>query len=656
MSSTMLLKVLLPEGEVNINVDEKSTPGHLKENLKYSLQLPPKCITLTCDGRELDDIKPLTEAPNNLKEGSVVKATGDSSILDKEPEEKKAASPSLEKKPTVIKKDAEQPKKKKVKKEIVRPTVKKEDIVKTDVLKKGTQEWDIEGTTAKSKTRQVAFVRVEALDGTKTVFPEDDTDLVIGIGDPAVSPVWLHVVESLFIGEKAKFKIPAALADYDPEGLSPVSGGSSWSVELLNIVEVIDLDQDWKKLLHVAKPGKGDKPAELDRVQVHWRARRWGAEGTPCIGSSRERMAILPGYGIVPIEDENAPPVPMAVGEGQQEAMEAVAECLKPGGKGHLYLKTEAFPANRPAGPVVIDVELVAVDPSRGPGTREWQGLASLKEEQHHGDQWLERADQRRRQLETFDSMRKAASDEEKAAVADATAQVNKYGRNAERRYRRLLKWIEADKANPKSAGERSGTIIRLAQAVSLAHRAFPLPGEDAKLGNEEKAALQEARDLLKPEITAAEEAGNDDLVYNGLKVLLQVCIQTEDTTEGRALVEKLLKLRPEDDDLKNDKARLARMESAVELKAGAGEVEDVQKRLQAAVSGADKAAVGEALTQLEEIMSKDLVKYDIVKNLKVGKDVGNAMKMGDPDLAQQGRKVVAHIQRLAQKQDLMGA
>ena len=188
------------------------------------------------------------------------------------------------------------------------------------------------------------------------------------------------------------------------------------------------------------------------------------------------------------------------------------------------------------------------------------------------------------------------------------------------------------------------------------AHRAFPLPGEDAKLGKEEKAALQEARDLLKPEITAAEEAGNEDLVYNGLKVLLQVCIQTEDATEGRALVEKLLKLRPEDDDLKNDKARLARMESAVELKAGAGEVEDVQKRLQAAVSGADKAAVGEALTQLEEIMSKDLVKYDIVKNLKVGKDVGNAMKMGDPDLAQQGRKVVAHIQRLAQKQDLMGA
>jgi len=102
--------------------------------------------------------------------------------------------------------------------------------------------------------------------------------------------------------------------------------------------------------------------------------------------------------------------------------------------------------------------------------------------------------------------------------------------------------------------------------------------------------------------------------------------------------------------------ARLARMESAVELKAGAGEVEDVQKRLQAAVSGADKAAVGEALAQLEDIMSKDLVKYDIVKNLKVGKDVGNAMKMGDPDLAQQGRKVVAHIQRLAQKQDLMGS
>ena len=30
-------------------------------------------------------------------------------------------------------------------------------------------------------------------------------------------------------------------------------------------------------------------------------------------------------------------------------------------------------------------------------------------------------------------------------------------------------------------------------------------------------------------------------------------------------------------------------------------------------------------------------------------------MKMGDQDLAMAGRKVVGHIQRLAQKQDLMG-
>lgn len=37
-------------------------------------------------------------------------------------------------------------------------------------------------------------------------------------------------------------------------------------------------------------------------------------------------------------------------------------------------------------------------------------------------------------------------------------------------------------------------------------------------------------------------------------------------------------------------------------------------------------------------------------RTLKVGKDVGNAMKMGDADIAASARKVVGEIQALAQR------
>merc|ERR1712032_316529 len=111
--------------------------------------------------------------------------------------------------------------------------------------------------------------------------------------------------------------------------------------------------------------------------------------------------------------------------------------------------------------------------------------------------------------------------------------------------------------------------------------------------------------------------------------------------------------IKPEDDELKNDSARLNRMESALTLKKGAGTVEDIQKDLQAAVTAVDKDKLKECLGQLYDLMKNNKVTYDSVKTCKVGKDVGNAMKLGDPDIAAEGRKVVGEIQSLAQRNSI---
>lgn len=54
---------------------------------------------------------------------------------------------------------------------------------------------------------------------------------------------------------------------------------------------------------------------------------------------------------------------------------------------------------------------------------------------------------------------------------------------------------------------------------------------------------------------------------------------------------------------------------------------------------------MSEILETLLGMFKDSKVTYDAVKTCKVGKDVGNAMKMGDPDIAGLGRKAVGEIQ-----------
>jgi len=650
----MQLKVVLPSGEVNVPVEPNSTPGHLKENLKYSLRVPPKQIRLTCEGRELDDIKPLIGEPNNVPDGAVLVAepregTAEEQAPQKASEGTKPPVPEQ----TIIKKE-EPPKPKKPKKDVVRPVLGEGDVEKKKVLSPGSQGWAANAQCLEGPCdrRHLAFLRIEVVDDKKTYPEQDGGALVLALGDPQTSPAWTEAVKQMEVGEKAVFAISKKAIDFDPEGLNPTDISATYIIELLRVVDVLDIMGDFTQLLHLESKGKKDRAEDLDTVMVHWRVRRWMAEGAFCIASSRERIAIMPGYGLVPVEDRNAPPVAVSVGEGQQEAVEACVMRMGTGGVGHLYLKSEAMKDNRPQGCVIMDVELVGMDPCRGPGTEGWRGWQSLLGERETGDRWLEEADGRRKQLETFGTLKKSTGDSKDAEkhVAD---QVHKYAANAEKRYRRALKWLKMDGEEDKKIKLEKGTLLmRLAKAATLGHQRFGDAAE-GEAPEAERGAVREALALLKEAGEVGEAMKNEALSYECLKMTLQVCIQSEDVKEARAVLEQLQTMRPDDDDLKSDGARINRLESALSLKKGAGTVEDLQKDLQAAVTGQDKEKAGEALASIYDIMKEGKVTWDAVRTCKVGKDVGNAMKMGDPDLAAQARKVVQEIQALAQRAGL---
>jgi len=315
--ATLNLKVTLPTGEVNVPVQSNSTPGHLKENLKYSLRAPPKCIKLMVDGRELDDLKTMAGEPNNVTDGCTVVPIVDEEALARlgqEPTEQ-VTKPSQ---PTMIRKE-EPPKPKKPKKEKeVCPVLKDNDVKKVKTLVPGHAPWapNKQWLEGKSEERHMVYLKVEALKDGSVVqsYPEqDDGILALTLGDPQVSPVWTAVAELLEIGEKAVFDINPKPIDYDPEGLAPTDNTNTWTCELVRVLDVKDVCGDFSQMLHIEESGAAARVEDLDRVAVHWRVRRWMAEGAFCIASSRERIAILPGYGLVPIEDQSAPPVPVSV-------------------------------------------------------------------------------------------------------------------------------------------------------------------------------------------------------------------------------------------------------------------------------------------------------------------------------------------------------
>uniref|UniRef100_A0A7S3WBQ3 Uncharacterized protein n=1 Tax=Strombidinopsis acuminata TaxID=141414 RepID=A0A7S3WBQ3_9SPIT len=192
---------------------------------------------------------------------------------------------------------------------------------------------------------------------------------------------------------------------------------------------------------------------------------------------------------------------------------------------------------------------------------------------------------------------------------------------------------------------------MRLAKASSLYHQRFGDAAE-GEAPESEKKALEEARKLLTDVTAAGEVLENENLIYECLRLTVQVCIQAEDVVEARKVLEKLLSMRPDDEELKSDSARINRMEGQLSLKQGANTIEDKQKELQALVAKGleEKPKITELLGELHDMIKGGQVTWDAVRTLKVGKDVGNAMKLGDKDLQMAGSQVVKEIQLCAQR------
>jgi len=588
----------------------------------------------------------LAGEPNNVRDGDLIIASVDESMPEIPPEERPKPA-----KQTIIRKE-EPPKPKKPKKETLRPEVGPSDVVKQKVVKKGSHGWSPKYLVGKSPTRQMAFLRVDALDA-KQSFPEEEGETFqIALGDPQTSPAWTAAVTQMDIGEKAIFQMSYKVIDYNPDCLCPDAETKAWSVELVKVEEVLDIEQDFQQLLHVVRKG-AESPSELDQVAVHWRVWRWMPEGRPCIGSSRERIALLPGYGLVPVEDPHAPPVTISVGEGQQEAFELVALRLGKGGQGHLYLKGEALKENRPKGLAIVDIELVAIRSCSGPGSPGWNGWQSVVVETEYGDAWLEKADEHRQRLETYDAMRKT-TEAERGAKEHITEQANKFAQNASRRYRRALTWLSQLPPDGQVKTEASTVKMRLAKAIGWTHARFGEDGEKP-ISEEAKKSLQEATQLL--DAVLEEVRDNMSVTLDALKSKIQINILAHEIESGRASLQSLETLTADsgkdDPDLRDFAARLNRLESAVQLQQGAGSLETVQLELRAAVEAKDFSACKAALAKLDELICGAQVKFADVTKLKVGKDVGNAIKLGDPEVTTAGRKIVGGIQALAQKNDM---
>merc|ERR1712187_24282 len=107
---------------------------------------------------------------------------------------------------------------------------------------------------------------------------------------------------------------------------------------------------------------------------------------------------------------------------------------------------------------------------------------------------------------------------------------------------------------------------------------------------------IAESLKFLEEVLTEAEAMKNESLVYECLKMTLQVHIQAEDVKQAREVLDRLMTLKQDDDELKSDSARINRMETALSLKKGAGTIETLQKDLQAAVTAQDAAAAQEVL------------------------------------------------------------
>jgi len=294
------------------------------------------------------------------------------------------------------------------------------------------------------------------------------------------------------------------------------------------------------------------------------------------------------------------------------------------------------------------------VDLMRGPGTPGFEGWKSFMLERTRGDRYLEEADSTRQKLETFSMLQKSTG-HSKNAEEQTAKQLHKFADNATKRYQRMLKWMEAEATmDDKHKLEKVKATMRMAKASALSHQRFGEVAED-EAADAEKSVLVQAQLLLKHARDACEGVSQkDQLEHECLMTTLQVSLQAQDAAGARTSLEELTQMKPDQaDELKSFAALINRLETAISLKKGANAIEERQKELQAAVAGKHKAKVIECLEVILDMFVNSKVTWDKVRTCKVGKDVGLAMKMGDPDIAKVAQTCVQEIQALATRAGL---
>merc|ERR1711865_816872 len=102
-----------------------------------------------------------------------------------------------------------------------------------------------------SKKRQLVFLKIHAVDEKKDYPEQDDGQVHLVLGDPHTSPVWTEAAKQMDIGEKAAFTMTFKTVDFDPEGLCPTDETKTWEIELLRVLTVEDVNEDFSQLLHI---------------------------------------------------------------------------------------------------------------------------------------------------------------------------------------------------------------------------------------------------------------------------------------------------------------------------------------------------------------------------------------------------------------------
>ena len=249
---------------------------------------------------------------------------------------------------------------------------------------------------------------------------------------------------------------------------------------------------------------------------------------------------------------------------------------------------------NRPKGLVIVDIELVAVKSCKGPGSSGWNGWQSIVMETEYGDSWVDKADENRQRLETYDAMRKTTESEREAK--DQNTEHNKYARNGGRRYCQVLTWFSKIEPSTDPKVETEILSMKMHQMKAIIWNQVK-SGDDAAerfVSNDAKKTLAEATQLLE---NILEQSSKSFLIYETLKTKPQMRKKVHQVREE--LFQELSKENGKDnDELRNFAAKFDKLDVAARLQQSTRSLQTAQLESRAAEEAKNAEAAKSGLAK----------------------------------------------------------